>query len=36
MEEAMETKEAVHIVLEYAKHDVTEGGLAAAIEKLEN
>ena len=32
----METKEAVHIVLEYAKHDVTEGGLAEAIEKLEN
>ena len=32
----METKEAVHIVLEYAKHDVTKGGLAEAIEKLEN
>ena len=32
----METKEAVRIVLEYAEHDVTKGGLAEAIEKLKN
>ena len=32
----MEIKEAVGIVIEYAKHDVTRGGLAEAIEKLED
>ena len=32
----METKEAVRIVLEYAEHDITKGGLAEAIEKLKN
>ena len=32
---AVETKEAVRIVLEYAKHDKTVGGFAEAIEKLE-
>ena len=32
----METKEAVRIVLEYAKHDVTKGGFSEAVEKLEN
>ena len=32
----METKEAVRIVLEYAKHDKTVGGFSEAIEKLDN
>ena len=32
----METKEAVRIVLEYAEHDITKGGLAEAIEKLKS
>ena len=32
----METKEAVRIVLEYAEHDITKGGLAEAIEKLKD
>ena len=32
----METKEAVRIVLEYAKHDRTAGGFAEAVEKLDN
>ena len=32
----METKEAVRIVLEYAKHDKTVGGFSEAVEKLEN
>ena len=33
---AMETKEAVRIVLEYAKNDKTIGGFSEAIEKLED
>ena len=33
---AVETKKAVQIVLEYAKHDVTKGGFSEAVEKLEN
>ena len=33
---AMETKEAVRIVLEYAKHDRTVGGFSEAVEKLDN
>ena len=32
----METKEAVRIVLEYAKHDKTVGGFSEAVEKLDN
>ena len=32
----METKEAVRIVLEYAKHDKTVGGFSGAVEKLDN
>ena len=32
----METKEAVRIVLEYAKYDRTVGGFAEAVEKLDN
>ena len=32
----METKEAVRIVLAYAKHDVTKGGFSEAVEKLED
>ncbi len=32
----METKEAVRIVLEYAKYDRTVGGFAEAVEKLED
>ena len=32
----METKEAVRIVLEYAKHDRTVGGFSEAVETLDN
>ena len=32
----METKEAIRIVLAYAKNDVTKGGFSEAVEKLEN
>ena len=32
----MEIKEAVRIVLEYAKYDRTVGGFAEAVEKLDN
>ena len=32
----METKEAIRIVLEYAKHDKTVGGFAEAVEKLDD
>ena len=32
----METKEAVRIVLEYAKHDKTVGGFSEAVETLDN